>query len=893
MQYRVFVFLILIVFLRDSFSQNVETGVVVVQFKPEAISDIEAKISRTSNDDVDSFSATSIGLKSFDDISVRYNAGNMRRVFPHGGKYEAKQRKYGLHLWYEIIIPDDADPQKVAASYGIDEHVQIAEPRYKIRRMDMPESNAFNIPNDPEFPRQWNFKNTGQTGGTPGADVSLLEGLEMAKTIGIKNHSIVIAVIDDGVFHVHEDLQANMWVNHAEFNGIEDVDDDNNGYIDDIYGYNFVDNVGRINPEPHATHVAGIIAASTNNNLGIAGIVGDSDDFNIKIMSIQILQGNRYVRNVGPAFVYAANNGAVIAQNSWGYENAGYYQESDVAAINYFINEAGRDENGNPRQGTPMVGGLVIFAAGNDGTDEKWYPAYFDDVLAVAATNHYGKLAWYSNFGSWINISAPGGDTRESGTNRTGGIYSTSFRRANQSFYEYMQGTSMACPHVSGIAALILSVYGSEDYTPDMLRSRLFCTAKPLNQFDPVYASRMGAGLVNAFAAIANMTGSTATKITNMTAETVNAVSAKLTWTFPDDALEYGFYHVAVSENEIITENNFNRYRQLNVYVPFANNANEREIIVTGLMPDTEYNIAIRNFDNCNISEISNTANFTTRDNTAPALVSPFSDDLITIRDVAEETAFFVGNIFHDFDGDKMRYTIRVENNEFASARISADTLYINTIKAGETTLTLTADDMNLGFTDYVFSLIVTQNNPPIFEGLISELTLIPFSKPIEIDLSNFASDPENDTISFRVQATDREILIATVDENILTIDPRGHGYMALRVTVSDTYDATTTEVINITVEQKYAPEISNQLLLYPNPTSDILWYSFVLEQPATVSILIIDTTGRRTFQTLDKNLQQGTYYYNFNFQEWETGLYLVQYIKNGKVVDVKRVVRN
>ncbi|MDR1172462.1 MAG: S8 family serine peptidase, partial [Bacteroidales bacterium] len=401
------VYLFIFVFLGNLSAQpsrRVEAGKVIVKLKPDAVPAVETKL-RTLSRTLSDTSVLSTGIKSFDRINRRYRASNMRRVFPDAGKYEAKHREYGLHLWYEITIPEGEDPETVAVGYGIDGNVQVAEPRYKIRRLGMPASPLppVETPNDPDFGKQWNYNNTGQTGGKQGADIRLTDAWERIKSLGIKNSNVIVAVVDGGVYDDHEDLKANMWINEAELNGVRNVDDDGNRYVDDIYGYNFVKGSGAISPEDHATHVAGTIAAVTGNSVGVSGIAGNpGEGYGIKIMTVQIFDGERSVSSIGDAYAYAADNGAVILQNSWGYEEAGKYNESDIAAINYFIREAGRDENKKPRPGTPMTGGIVIFAAGNDGKDNKWYPAYFDNVLAVAATNHYGKLAWYSNFGRWV-----------------------------------------------------------------------------------------------------------------------------------------------------------------------------------------------------------------------------------------------------------------------------------------------------------------------------------------------------------------------------------------------------------------------------------------------------------------------------------------------------------
>ena len=859
------IFLLFFAFAGDISSQipqYVETGRIIVKLNPDAVLEFETKL-RTLNETVSDGSILRVGIKSFDDVNQRYRATSMRRVFPDGGKFEAKHRKYGLHLWYELIIPDGEDPEMVAKDYGMDENVQIAEPRYKIRSLAMPSVSvsAGETPNDPDFFRQWNFDNT----VTPGADIRLLEAWEKVKSMGIRNNNVIVAVVDDGVYYDHEDLKENMWEN---------------------IGFNFVGNNGTIIPEEHGTHVAGVIGAVTDNGIGVSGIAGNpSEGYGIKIMSIQILEGDRSVLDIGPAFVYAADNGAVISQNSWTYRLPNEFNQLDLDAINYFIKEAGRDEYGNPRPNTPMVGGIVIFAAGNERSDDKWYPAYFDNVIAVAATNRNGQLARYSNFGNWIDISAPGGEF-VSATNRTGGIYSTSYRSNNKNYYEYMQGTSMASPHVAGVAALILSVYGSECYTPEMLRARLLYPATPLNIFDPVNASNMGAGLVNASAALTP--NNALEKVTDLSAQPINAVSCSLIWTVPqvENNSELIYYTVAAATEEI-TEENFNRHIFTSVAV-----SQTVGVAVSGLNPDTQYYMAIRNSDQCYTSEISNVATITTRINRPPEVLNPLPK--VGLRDVANETAFYIGDVFTDPDGDEMAYEISGGNVRIATARLADDMLLIRPIAAGETIFTLTADDGNTGRTTESFSLVVTQNQAPVFDGLVTELILIPSSEPIIINMEDYAYDPEGDyPLSFNTLPIRNDIIKVEVAGNTLTIDPQRHGNVALQVRASDAYLATSTATINITVEQKYAPDKYDELLVYPNPTNDILWYSFILnDKTASIIVRITDSSGRTVYQTPAENLSEGVHYNNVNIQSWSSGTYFVQLIRNDVLYDTKQIVK-
>jgi len=888
-----FFLLFFLVFLGEVSAQptrrSVAAGKVIVKLTSDAVPVFESRL-RTLNKTSSDTSLLNTGIKSFDLINRRYRATNMRRVFPDVGEYENKHRQYGLHLWYEVIIPESEDPEVVANDYGKDENVQIAEPRYRIRSFAMPASPLppGEIPNDPDFSKQWNFNNTGQTGGTPGADIRLIDAWEKVKSLGIKNNNVIVAVIDGGVYYDHEDLSDNMWVNEAELNGVRGVDDDKNGYVDDIYGYNFVNRTGTLSPEDHATHVAGVIAAVTNNEAGVSGISGNPDEgYGIKIMTIQILDGDRSVSSIGPAFAYAADNGAVISQNSWGYEDPNEYNRSDIEAINYFINEAGKDKDGNPRSGTPMTGGIVIFAAGNDGQDDKWYPAYYDNVLAVAATNQNGELAWYSNYGNWVDISAPGGEI--SGRNEIGGIYSTSYSNANKNFYEYKQGTSMACPHVSGVAALILSVYGNECYTPNMLRSRLLYSATPLNAFDPANASKMGAGLVNASTAL--VPNSALGNVADLAVQMINAVSCRLNWTVPQAGKNNGLsiYTVACA-TEYITEANFDRYA-LEPVVAAQVTETTMQTIVTGLLPATSYYLAIRNSDNlCDISQISNVATVTTRSNAAPVVAHPLPD--IVLRDVAKETAYYIGNVFTDDDGDEMTYEISVASARIASARIKGDSVLIKPENAGKTMLTLTADDGNTGRTFTSLLLTVTQNHAPVISGLFADTTLIPYSEPVVINLAHFTSDPEDDPLFFFVQPEKSNIVNADINDGILTIAPRHHGFETLHITASDPYAAKTTETILITVEQKYAPDKANRLLVYPNPTNNMLWYSYILTESTSVNINIINSIGQIMYQTTTEKQSAGTYYNNINLHNWDIGIYVVQYFSGGKLVDTKKVVK-
>ena len=457
------------------------------------------------------------GNISFDELCERYDVTGMERLFADNGCAE-RTRKAGLDLWYTIRFEGSA--RQVLEDFGQIPGVAHAEIPRRITKiggisrknwtpsrelMALPKAVPSNYPfNDPLFAEQWPLYNDGSVyeEARSGADINVIPA--WMKTAG--RSDVIVAVVDEGVEYTHPDLAANMW------SGI---------------GKNFCDR---------------------DNGIGISGIAGGTGGGNgAKIMSCEIFHptDGRYDASsdaTADAIKYAADNGAVICQNSWGYEagsmslNQWISQDRAVKeAIDYFIQYAGMSPDGQTQTG-PMAGGVVIFAAGNEYSGQPGYPAAYEPCISVAAVSCSYEAAWYTNYGSTIDICAPGGGEganfiynidynegynlstlptnlkngdRFTYTDYNGDKETTTIDYVSTTAgYGYMQGTSMACPHVSGVAALIVSQFGAPGFTNEQLKEKLFSTARDIDGYQGkvydgsgTYAGKIGK-LVDAGAAL-------------------------------------------------------------------------------------------------------------------------------------------------------------------------------------------------------------------------------------------------------------------------------------------------------------------------------------------------------------------------------------------------------
>ncbi|MBP5559527.1 MAG: S8 family serine peptidase [Bacteroidales bacterium] len=725
-------------------------------------------------------------------------ATSVERLYPDAGEWEPRHRAAGLHRWFRITYDSRyASPTKAAGDLLDMPGVLYAGPVRRVRR-----ASFFN---DPYAYKQWSLYNDGSEGEgfLSGCDINV-QKVWSDFTAG--SPDVIVAVIDEGVQLGHEDLAASA------------IPAGYGGSYCFVYG-----NEGEvITPGHHGTHVAGIIGAASNNGIGVSGIAGGNDGSGgVRLLCCEVFRDNPDDKehmiqgNLPSALVWAADHGAVIANNSWGYvyESEEEALAGDVgamrSAIDYFINYAGCDAGGKQRPDSPMKGGLVVFAAGNDGFSMGW-PAAYEPVVAVGAVSARGERAPYSNYGDWVDICAPGG-VRDEGSM----ILST----VDTDGYGYFQGTSMACPHVVGVAALLVSYYGGQGFTCDMLKKKLL---------DGASRDRLPGGIGPVLDAYGSFKSGGTIPPEPVSEFEVSANSNFVTckWSVTadeDDGKAFSFHLLASKDRKALLDADLSRgvpagiiHTQVETGVIPAGGGIRG--VLSGLDFNTLYYVGIVAADyNKNYSAISPLKEIVTGTN-RPPLLSSVDGTRFSLKSHETLTCHFYCS---DPDGHKVLLEYEPGSDAFtASIDKGIITAVIRGADApsGKYTAVVTATD---GFGGRVSCRVVYEilpNHAPVTVGQMENHQLSQLGSSLSVNAPDFFFDEDGEELEYSMEIGNEKVLDQSSNGGTFFISPRDYGLSDVTLLARDVRGETAAMSFKVLVDDG-----SHPVRLYPNPVKTVL----------------------------------------------------------------------
>lgn len=810
-----------------SFNEQGIPGVAHVKVK----NDILSEIKKISPYGVTLQSAPSLLANTLHDIQ----ATDLRPLFRIDPRFEERMRREGLDCWYEIKFDQKQDLQQTLTSLSQSKLFTIVEPVFatSIPEVKMGSTFSLEVPTatddeqdvpfkDPLLLKQWHYKNFGTTSkSVAGADINLFEAWKTET--GKPN--VIVAIVDGGIDVTHEDLVDNLWINEGEIPG-NGIDDDGNGYIDDVYGWNFVSNKSEITLDEagHGTHVAGTVAARNNNGIGVGGVAGGdgTPGSGARLMSCQKFEDDLGV-TAEEAYVYSANNGAVISQNSWGYTypGPGYLPSSIKTAIDYFIKYAGCDNDGNQLPDSPMKGGVVIFAAGNDGEDYLSYPGAYEATIAVSAMAPDWKSAYYTNRGDWVDIMAPGGDEFYP----SGMVYSTLPEAiyGTGRNYGYMQGTSMACPHVSGIAALVVSHFGGQGFTNEDLKARLLGSLRPenINVHNPEYAGRLGVGYIDAAHTFDINQNKKPNDVTDVTAQP-GYTTIQLSWnavTDEDDGtpIKYQVYY----SDQVMTASNYKSKSSLTVNAMGTTPGEKIDCTVTGLKENSTYYVTVIAVDRWGLESGFKLFSFSTLKNDPP-VIEGVPETPVRVSGV-EKQQFSVG--ISDPNGHNLTFKLSGETRGVSATKNgNALDFTIRAVAPVSDTpyeVILTVTDELGASTTATIQFVVYKYQAPAIINSFQELLSTPNSKQ-DYDLNQYFTGSD---LSFTAESSNEEVVVASIQGTTLSVTAKKKGEATVTVTAStgreslqSTMSVRIVENTDELVYQVYPLPATTQLNILLNP---------------------------------------------------------------------------
>jgi subtilisin family serine protease len=623
--------------------------------------------------------------------------------------------------------------------------------------------------NDPYYSSQWHYCSPGTSTFLAGADIDV-EPVWRNYTTG--NSDVTVAVVDGGIDLTHEDLADNV---------IAAGTDGSKNFVDENYV---------IVPHNHGTHVGGTISAINNNGIGVCGIAGGNyatGTKGVRLLSCQIFKTNpadpsKDLSGDGAeAIKWGCDHGAVIANNSWGYSYETYAEaEAGVTpqylkdAIDYFIKYAGYNASGV--QVGPMAGGVVIFAAGNDGWDIA-HPADYENVIAVGSiTSKLGRSS-FSNYGDWVDICAPGGDAYGSATDITSTYPSNK--------YGLMAGTSMACPHVTGVAALIVSYFGGKGFTNEQLKEKLFgganSTIIPSSLRIGPLVDAMGSFTYNSLAAPDPITDYE-TSVNSNTAELTFKVTSS-----SDGQKAYGYLLVASKDRNVVQDYSPTSTSEegavvANVLTESKNAGDEITGSVPGLDFSSDYYVGIFAYNyHKKYSVLSPIKTLTTGIN-HPPLVTAVTEPPYKLK--ASEVKTYAFKI-SDPDGHKFTTSFSGGSSAATSESSTDGSVCTVTIRgrkavAGTYTAKFTVTDAYDASTAYAFDYTIAENQPPTVIKTIDNMILYELDKTFSFDMTQYMSDPDDSTLTYKYRGDDEGVLSISIKDNIVTCKTESYGLTTL-----------------------------------------------------------------------------------------------------------------
>lgn len=772
----------------QSIEQNQEDpyivpGRLLVEFTDEIADDIERTKSGHSLP-----TTKSAGINA---LLESYGVVSLERVFPYDEEWESRHRKYGLHRFYYVDFDSSVPVTKAVDSFDLLPEVLSAEPeRMKVQTA---------LFNDPYLSYQWHYINPG-VGSTymPGADINVLPVWERY-TGG--SSEVIVCVEDGGVDLTHPDLAAVC---------IPGGPDGSYSFINGYEGF-------EIPVDSHGTHVAGTVAAINNNGIGVCGVAGGLDgNGGVRIMSTPILMTdpNNPDKTIGgrsgAAFVWAADHGAVISQNSWAYgyktnEDAkkGYISSDDKLGIDYFIDNAGIDKDGN--QVGPMRGGIVIFAAGNEAFDYAW-PSMYERVVSVGAISSLGTPSYYTNYGSWVDICAPGGDVQIGPS-----VYST----LPNALYGTKQGTSMACPHVSGVAALVVSHRGGLGFTNDMLKE---CLLKGAN-YDYQYKHLIGP-LVDALGAVTYGSEGVPEPVEDFeTSVASNFVT--MDWKVTADPDDYiaDKYLLIASKNRESLENFSPKTSDPDVKVTIASTSGKKlgepiSQTIRGLEFSSLYYVAIMAIDYAgNYSELSPIKTVTTGDNASPQI--EIVQEIEKPLKVHAHEEIQVQLSITDPDGHAISQTFVPGSGALSLSSTSEPSIWDlkfvgRNAEAGSYTAKIIATDEFGASSLLELPYTILPNHAPASLKQIDNVLFTKTGESLSLKADEYFKEEDGERIKYSFKASTSNVAHVYQEGENIVITALGYGMTTITLTASDGLGESVSVDFNVLVrDPSKGPEVS------------------------------------------------------------------------------------